>query len=210
MKKIVILIILFLVPVLALAQEKVVNRVELKNGTNLIGVVQVQSDGSYQVETTSGDVLVFPPSEVNRVVGVDDPVLIEKIVYKKGGQIRFLSTGKPLEQNDFSVYPDWEKYRGAQKKRKAGTIMMISGATVAVGSFAVFYVTFINDPPTDSVIDSYKWLSYGGIGIALTGLAFNIVGNIRLKQIAESFNQQPGYALDFGAQPHGVGVALHF
>jgi len=118
MKRIVVLIIVALAPVLALAQDKVEKRVELINGTTLIGAVHVQSDGSYQVETTSGDVLIFPPSEGSRVVGADDPVLLERIVYKKGGKIRYFSSGKPLEQNDFSSYPRWEKYRRAPKNVK--------------------------------------------------------------------------------------------
>jgi len=88
--------------------------------------------------------------------------------------------------------------------------MIISGATAAVGSLMVLRGVLSHGIPNDGVLSSYDCLIYGGSGIAITGLAFNIVGNIRLKQTAETSNQQPGYALDFGAQQHGMGFALHF
>lgn len=73
MKKLFVIIASLLLTVAAGAQtEKVKQRVELKNGNEVVGYVAEQSDGSYLVETESGDMFFYSASEIKKIVEIDD------------------------------------------------------------------------------------------------------------------------------------------
>ena len=66
-----------------------------------------------------------------------------------------------------------------------------------------------------SELDDGKEIASAGrkIGLAavipaITSLVFGIIENTKLKKMANTYNQRPGYVLDFGAQQHGVGLVL--
>ena len=237
MKRLALCFIVCLFSVLALAQERVEKRVELKNGTVLTGYVQVQPDGSYQVETSAGDKLVFSPSEIARVVNAipSNNQQEGEIVYKKGGSLYFYATGKPLVQNDFYTEQGWKKYRGAQTSRKVGTGFILSGICLTAAAPAFYYATdglydknqwedtsYYDEEKGELIEDghyggyNYDWelatilVGSGGVALTIAGIVFSVSGNARIKKIARAYNQQPGYVLDFGTQQHGVGLALHF
>ena len=106
-----------LIPLMLFAQDKKEMLLELKNGTSLIGMVQIQSDGSFLLETESGDVIFFNSSEVKKATPVGEPVSLPVsdenhkwgIVCKKGGNLRFTQTDELLAQIDSSAYEEWQK-----------------------------------------------------------------------------------------------------
>lgn len=220
MKRIVFVVIVSLFSVLAMAQDREVKQVELKNGNKLTGYVSVQQDGSYLVETTGGDVFFFTSSEVSKITEVNstttptpfstsdkqkkyprNQVGLNKLVYKRGGLLRFIETGLPLEQGDFATSQGWDAYQSARKLRKAGNILWISGT-------AVISVGIVIGSVTDEDIGGVGLLS-GGV-LTITGITLSAIGNTKIKKIAKGINQGTGYELTFGAQPHGIGLALNF
>lgn len=226
MKKFVTLLVVSLVTLTAMAQEKVEKRIELKNGTILTGFVQEQQDGSYRVETESGDVLVFSSSEVERIVEgnlmTSNPQTNKyyegMTLYKKGGNLHFYSSGQKLEQKDFTTYPGWEKYQKAQKKWRTGnTITITSAVSLAAGVGLLTPYLLANYTNAIEYTDSMElFLHIGGalstvsVAMLVTGLIIKGNGNKQLTVIRDSYNQNPGYALNFGAQQHGLGLALVF
>ena len=204
MKRLFLILLLLTFTLTAFSQEeRIIKRVELQSGISLSGYVTTQSDGTVMIETADGDVFVYSPSEIRRIVNQDNPDnrgnanFEGQNVFKKGGQICFSETGKPLALSDFESFQEWNRYKGAQRSRNAGTIMLISG-------LAITAVTFIYDEYLDSTL-----FVIGGTLVA-TGLLFNILGNVQLKKIANDFNQKNGYSFDFGAQQYGIGLAMKF
>jgi len=227
MKRLAFCLIVCLFSVLTLAQERVEKRVELKNGIVLTGYVQVQPDGSYQVETSAGDKLVFTQAEVARVVNVNPSLTPEtndyyegKTVYKKGGALCFYATNEPLTQKDFSTFQQWEKYQKAQKKWKTGNTIAIASSFslgAGVGLMTPYLLAEYIAIGSVEYKDSYESCLFiggalAGVSTALlvTGLIIKGNGNKRLVAVRDSYNQNPGYALNFGVQQYGVGLALHF
>lgn len=226
MKRIVFVVIASLFSVLAMAQDREVKQVELKNGNKLTGYVSVQQDGSYLVETTGGDVFFFTSSEVSKITEVDStatPTLlstsdkqkkyprnqvgVNKLVYKRGGQLRFIETGLPLEQRDFATSQGWDAYQSARKLRKAGNILWISG--VSVVSVDLIIASTFNIAYSPGVDITVTVLATGCV-MTITGITLSAIGNTKIKKIAKGINQGTGYELTFGAQPHGIGLALNF
>lgn len=217
-KLLIICLLLFIFPFILMAQEKEEKRLELKNGTVLTGYVEVQPDGSYLLETQSGDVFFFSPSEVAKVMsllpasqqttGVSD-YFDGKTVDKRRGKIYMLATEEELTKNDFMTYQGWEKYQKAKKTRKTGNILLISAGGVA-GLGLVLGGTFaIIEEDEDPLIAAAVGFGIGAL-IAIPGLILCISGNKQLIKIQDAYNQTPGYVLDFGVQQHGVGFALKF
>lgn len=218
MKKTLMILIAFLFSFIAMAQEKKEMKLELKNGSTLTGMVTVQQDGSYILENTSGDIFYFEASEVRKATVIFESPVSQtadlndfyggKTVYKKGGSLRFYANNEKLTQKDFANIESWEKYKKAQRISKAGTILYISagGATVIGGVVGL--------------IAGHEWesLAEGAAGGALFvgapciigAIICDVIGNKRLKIIAQNYNQNPGYSIDFGAQQNGVGFALKF
>lgn len=206
MKRLFLILLLLTFTLTAFSQEeRIIKRVELQSGISLSGYVTTQSDDTVMIETADGDVFVYSPSEIKRIVNQDNPDnrgyanYEGQNVFKKGGQICFSETGNPLTQSDFESFQEWNQYKGAQRSRNAGTIILISGlAMTAV-----------------PIINYFGWetstlLFVTGGTLVATGLLFNILGNVQLKKIANDFNQKNGYSFDFGAQQYGIGLAMKF
>lgn len=221
MKKLFVLVLLCLFPISLFAQGREEKSIELQNGTVLKGNVELQQDGTYLVETSSGDVFFFSPSEVKRIVnlkavpendGKQIPSTGEQ-VYRRKGELCFTATGIPLTQGDFVNYQGWEKYKKAQKLRKTGNGIMLWGTIgcIAAGIIAggLFKETH------DGVAFHYNIFLVGIGGMAsvvplVTGIIIKSSGNAKLNKMAKAYNQNPGYVLNFGPQQHGVGFALNF
>ena len=205
MKRIVLCIITVLISVIALAQGKTEMKLELKNGSAITGQVQMQIDGSYLIETPSGDLFLFSPSEVNKAIIIGNSVnggTNGKTVYKKGGKLLFSDTGVPLTETDFTSFRDWDKYQSARALRRAGNILMLSAAgCVGVGLGIMFW--YGDDVPL-------IYSAIGGGALLGSGLICTIIGNAKINNIGKNYNQHPGYAIDFGAQEHGIGFAINF
>lgn len=227
MKRIIICLWMCFIPFMLFAQEKKEMQLELKNGTSLSGMVQIQPDGSFLLETDSGDVFFFNSSEVKKATPVAKPVNLPgsdenyqwEIVYKKGGKLRFSQTGEFLSQKDFSTYEGWQNYQKARSSIKTANILLITtGGIVAVGGATAIVGAILDVSELDKEMEfnGDEIASVGGIiGLAavipaITSLIFGIVGNTQLKKMADTYNQHPGYVLDFGAQQYGVGFALKF
>ena len=217
MKKIIILLVALIIPSFIFAQDRTEKRVELKNGTVLTGFVEIQKDGSCILETSSGDVFFYSPSEVSRILTIPKVVQVPQIgtnnsgrtVYRDKGTIKFIDSGMELTSNDFLNFQDWDKYESAQIKRKTGNVMMIAGGAVFVVSGGVVAMGLLCD------LEILPEISFGvATGIAapaiIVGLINSCVGNRQLKMIEKQYNQHPGYVLDFGVHENGVGFALKF
>lgn len=205
MKRIVLCLIAVLFAVVAIAQDKKEMRLDLNNGTSITGKVQIQIDGSYLIETPSGDLFLFSPSEVNKAIIIGNSVkrgTNGKTVYKKGGRLLFSDTGVPLTETDFTSFRDWDKYQSARALRSTGNILMLSAAgCVGVGLGISFW--YVDDIP-------FILSAIGGGALLGSGLICTIIGNAKINSIGKKYNQHPGYAIDFGAQEHGIGFAINF
>lgn len=222
MKRIAILLFTIFLPIILLGQEKVEKRLELKNGNILTGFVQIQQDGSYLLETASGDIFFFSPSEISKMTDLNptskkESTIMAPIsgsVFRDGGELRFSSNGMALTQEDFADYQGWDKYQKAKRLRKTGNRIMLWGSigcvSAGVLAGAVFcWIEYGELDVEDLLIASA--LGAGATVIPLTtGVIIKSSGNKRLNKIAEAYNQRPGYVLNFGAQQHGVGFALNF
>lgn len=231
MKRIALVLMACLIAILSMAQDREIKQIELKNGNKLTGYISVQQDGSYLVETAGGDVFFFTPSEVSKISKVDStqtPIIstpfdekkeyslklvnVGKQVYKKGGRLRFLETDMPIERKDFATGQGWGDYQSARNLRMAGNILWISGAGIAASGMIVAAIKwgevqsifYLGDGEVEAI------LFFGGATVAITGVVFSIIGNTKIKKIAKGINQGSGYELTFGAQPHGIGIALNF
>lgn len=74
MKHFVTLVLSLVLPVLSFGQTNPMQRIQLKNGVTINGTVQLMSDGTYEVKSTTGDTFYFSPSEVVRVVDLSESV----------------------------------------------------------------------------------------------------------------------------------------
>lgn len=131
------------------------------------------------------------------------------------GRGDFVINGSPLaEEEMYNLIGDkvyYETYLSAQKQRKAGLPIGIVGAGL-LGATTVWYAVaidanWIHEKPV-VISSAIGW----GIGaIASAGFAFYIIGNKRLKWIAEDYNRRNGFAASFqvGPTPNGVGVLLN-
>jgi len=164
------------------------------------------------VKTSTGDVFVFSAAEVAKVGGIKTALLSETgessssgvSVYKKRGSLLFVESNQPLKPNDFLTYQGWSQYQKAKKTRVVGNAMMIAGGSLA----AAFGVS----AGVELFGGDFEWL-YASVACAIpvvAGLVLSISGNKQLNTIANSYNQNPGYALVLGAQQHGIGFAVHF
>ena len=68
MKHLIIGVLAFVLPIISFAQTNPTQRIQLKNGVTINGTVQLLSDGTYEVISTTGDTFYFSPSEIARVV----------------------------------------------------------------------------------------------------------------------------------------------
>ncbi len=218
MKKLALMVLMALCSVLAIAQDKTEKKLQLKNGTTLSGVVEVQTDGSYRLETAAGDVFFFSPSEVSKVID-DTPKADKKataqlkkvsdaeaVVYRKGGNLLFKSTGAKLTQEDFASFEGWDKYRKAQNLHGWGNGLMYGGAGALAG-FAIAQLALGDDLADEDIVIP---AIVGSSSILITGVVLKLIGNKKIAKIGDGYNHNPGYVLDFGAQQSGIGFAIKF
>lgn len=209
MKKIILTVCMVLMSILAYSQVRTVSDVVLKNGATVTGYVTTQPDGSFKVETPAGDIFFFSASEVKRIKETEGKrdIIIEakpghEVVYKRGGSIRFCLDDKKLGLEDFASTKGWKTYKGAQNLRGWGYGVAATGlATAATGG--VYWLTEWDNMGGAIIVA-------GGTTILIGGITMIIFGNKKLKKIVQSYNNNPGYAFDFGSQKHGVGFALTF
>ena len=124
-----------------------------------------------------------------------------------------LSTGEELTQNDFMTYQGWEKYKKAHRQSKTGTILFISaGAATVVGALGGMIIGLsYGDFDFEYVAEGAAvGALFVGVPCIIGGVVFKMIGNKQLKKIEQTYNQTPGYVLDFGAQQNGIGFALKF
>lgn len=73
MKKTIIFIACILCAVIVSAQEqKVKQKVQIKDGSEIIGYVAVQTDGSYLVQNESGDMFFYSAAEIKKIVEIEE------------------------------------------------------------------------------------------------------------------------------------------
>ena len=217
--------------ILVFGQDRVAKQVFLKNGYTITGYVSTQPDGSYKVETLTGDVILYSNSEIKRIVDVKKTEIVTpdeitpsgnayyegQTVYKKGRNLYFYENNKPLTKNDFETYQGWQRYQRAQKTMKLGTNIMIWGTIGAcTGGALIGTIVMLcgGDEYNDGPILIAHGAMFAGIFVApeilITGLIINTIGNVHLGKIEKTYNQHPGYVLEFGAQQSGIGLALKF
>ena len=208
MKKLLFIVLAMICTLSVLAQEKTEKQLILKNGTRLTGIVEIQQDGSYRLESATGDVFFFLPSEVSKVSDVqavkrnDNYTPSASSVYVKKGTLRFTSTGEALTKNDFASFEAWDVYNSGRRMRKFGNAALWGGIGLAASSLV--YASTTPD------YESSMLLGNTGSALLIAGVVLKCVGNHKIKSIAKKYNQQPDYSLDFGAQQYGIGFALKF
>ena len=187
-------------------------------------MVEKLSDGSYRIETSTGDILIFMASEVKQVKNIynktqksagttnkDDHVI------RRGNKLCFSGSGMALTEDAFRDIASWQKYQKESKAGRNARITLYSGlGAFAVGDAFIFGI-LVQGYPTIQHIDYAELFLYSGIIIGCAGLITAIIGaigtnksNIKLNVMAKTFSQTPGYVLNFGAQQHGIGLALNF
>ncbi len=193
-------------------------RLFLKDGRAFSGVIVVTEDGTYQIETVEGEVYSFSPDEVDGVVGLskDGKTIKPKkssndVVFRKGYQLFYTKNNQLLTQHDFNTLAGWEKYEKAKKNGRAGRICMYSGAGTLVLGGALMVVGFTYQRDGLEALQGVGFiLGIAGLASGITGLTMTLISNSKLNKIANTYNQNPGYALNFGVQQNGIGLAFNF
>lgn len=96
--------------VMSAQTQKVKQRVELKNGGEVVGYVAEQTDGSFLVETETGDMFFYTPSEIKKIVELAD-IEVKKVKasveadgqdgqYKRRGYMGMVSGGIGIDALD--------------------------------------------------------------------------------------------------------------
>lgn len=215
------IIVAILIPVLAFSQNKPTQRVILKNGSAINGTVQLMADGTYEVKSASGDTFYFLPSEVERVIGLSQENDTDKNgnvkkgrnevggpVVRRRNKLCFSEGMTELKQGDFLSNESWNKYLQNKKKGNTGRILLYSG----IGGVVLGGIEIIIGGSTDNdgLIYAGGGFLAAGLGVGITGLCITIDSNRNLNRMANEFSPNPGYALNFGIQQHGLGFALNF
>ena len=91
--------------------SRTLQKIKLKNGYILSGYVEPQSDGTYKVETTGGDIFYYSSSEISKIESSEakkekqakKKAEIESLPLKEKGYIGILSGGFGLAVEDYPV-----------------------------------------------------------------------------------------------------------
>ena len=217
MKKIFVMLLLILNGAIVLsAQEREKKTLELKDGTVLSGYVTRQDDGSYLVETTSGDVLFYSVNEIRSVRGEGKKQakgaygIIERkgfnLVYPES--LDYMGRPFPVQSEELS-----EEFHSAYKKNRglavAGVGCLAGGPVVglciglSIASFSRSYSGYVTG----------MFLLAAGSAAMIAGAVMLPIGLKRLDYMAMRYNR--GYisyspTLKFGGTRHGIGLALNF
>lgn len=91
--------------------SRTLQKIKLKNGYILSGYVEPQSDGTYKVETTGGDIFYYSSSEISKIESSEakkekqakKKAEIESLPLKENGYIGILSGGFGVADGDCPV-----------------------------------------------------------------------------------------------------------
>lgn len=221
MKHYLILVLALTLPILSFAQTKPIQRIYLKNGVTINGTVQHMADGTYEVKSATGDTFYFLPSEVERITGLSEESATDKKGSAKKGKNKvagpvirhrntlcFSEDMTELKQGDFYSLDSWNKYLEIQSKGKTGRILLYSG----IGGIVLGQAGELIGLAAGSEIVPYIGLAVfaAGLGVGISGLCMTISSNKKMSKLAQEFNPNPGYALNFGVQQYGIGFSLSF
>lgn len=214
-RRIIIVLCALSLPLLAHPQNKNTQRLFLKDGRALSGAVTITENGSYQIETIDGDIFFFESNEVEGVIGLPwekdakkKGIKPDDVVFRKGNQLYSVKTNQPLTQHDFNTMTGWYKYEKARIIGKAGRICMYSGAGTLVLSWGIMFCG--SDLSSESLQIAEFIAGCVGFASGITGLIMTLNSNSKLKIMANAYNDNPGYVLNFGVQKNGIGFALNF
>ncbi len=216
MKKIFVMLLLILNGAIVLcAQEREKKTLELKDGTVLSGYVTRQDDGSYLVETTSGDVLFYSVNEIRSVRGEGKKQAkgAYGIMERKGFNLVYPESldymGRPILVQSTALSREFHlEYKKNRNLAVAGVSCLAGGS---VACLAIGLPLFIL--PHHPYTMSYLLMIAGGAAM-ITGALMLPIGLKRLDYMAMRYNNQ-GYTsytptLKFGGTRHGIGLALNF
>lgn len=216
MRHVILFIISILVSVYAFAQNQGLQRIVLTDGTVINGKAEKQADGTIMVSTINGDAFFFHPSEINRIVSLNQsstieshPSAVDLTVKRKGYELCFANSGLALTKENYNSRESWEEYKLIADKGKIGRVLLYSGLGAFVLGGAGIYIMLESGWPTGLVIASGA-LSAAGLGTGISGLVMTINSNKKLNKLADSYYWNSGVQLSLGVQQHGVGFALSF
>lgn len=221
-RSIIIILCIFLLPLLAYSQDQNIQRLFLKDGRALSGKVVIAENGIYQIETVDGDIFYFQPDEIDGVIGLHNDKVGKKksfktsdVVFRKGNELRFIVDNQPLSQHNFNTLTGWINYEKAKKNGKTGRICLYSGAgALVLGYGTVGLLALTGKIHSGTGSDLLLGLGSGVVGVGfitgITGLIMTLSSNSKLNKMANTYNQNPGYALNFGVQQNGIGFAFNF
>jgi len=241
MKKILILTFLLLsAVVVANAQEREKKVLELTNGNTVTGYVEQQSDGGWQLETESGDIIFYSAAEVKNVRLYDDENNSENensqttirnvdisnpyIIHRKGSKLLFANDTEISSQKvGSSFYGDYMKYK---KRYVRGIWVTASGAVSGIIGVALIPSSkgFTSSSESWNANGSYSssqttikvWpllFISAGTGLLVWGLVDWIGGANGLNGLIHQYNSNytdSTVQLSIGAQQYGWGLALKF
>ncbi len=136
----------------------------------------------------------------------------------------FTLGGRQLNWQDDSLFEElfgysgyYHTYMSAQKQRRAGkTLIPIGGGVMGVGLLCVFLSAPSSMADIGSILSpafliSTALIAAGGTLISI-GVPLLIIGNSRLRWIADDFNKNLGYkaSLTVGPTQNGFGISLIF
>lgn len=221
MKKLLMLAVVLLgAATMAQAQEREKKILDLKNGQEVAGYVMRQQDGSWMVETESGDTFFYAADEVAAVRKEGEAKTVARVatqagdagtydayLVRKGGKLINAETNMEVRPRQLPgmLYSNYYKMK---KKYQFGLWMTPSGvAAMTVGTGIL-----IGMESTIGVLVSGSVLTALGLGSAIWGIVDLCVGITGLDKIATEYNV--GYAdnvkISFGAQQYGYGLAIKF
>lgn len=215
MKKFFVMLLLILNGAIVLsAQEREKKTLELKDGTVLSGYVTRQDDGSYLVETTSGDVLFYSVNEIRSVRGEGKKQAkgAYGIMERKGFNLVYPESldymGRPILVQSTALSKGFHsEYKKNRNLAIAGVGCLAGGAVVGLCIGFPLYCTYWYDDL------GLLFMIVGGATMTAGALMLPI-GLKRLDYMAMRYNNQ-GYTsytptLKFGGTRHGIGLALNF
>lgn len=201
---VVVISLLVMVATAVFGQERTKMVLELKNGSTVTGFVMEQENGSYMVETESGDILFYNRDEVKnfKKMGEDNTGLIqtlrrtasaaiypareENVLKRSGFSLVFKDSGIDLQQDQVSdVF--WSDYKSASRRKKSGMkLMIIGGASALAGAVG--------------------YLSFGETYFTYTSYSYDSVGNRHSSETTSKYTNTAGY-ICWGVVAAGAGLA---
>ena len=127
---------------------------------------------------------------------IQSDVIPGEITYTFLGKFKN-AEGKTLSKTELGSYLDtiqYFDYRSGVKKLRNGYIL--------TGAGALIYVIGATEHSA-----GYRYV--GGI-LAVIGIPNVIIAHSKLNKVANNYNSQQNFSVNFGGQEHGIGLALNF